>query len=171
MKLMQSSALYTSPPKSKHSTKRQKVKVNIWLDPPEKAELQRLAGSEGLSLSQTGRAILLDGLVQKLRMQREALAQPAVAATMHSEMTRLINTLSQFQGRIVFEVGQLRWLVINTMYREVVNPNRTLSKEEFYGLLDESSKETLKNLRRFSPHIAEVVKAMKQWLSGEEEQQ
>jgi len=52
-----------------------------------------------------------------------------------------------------------------------VNPNRTLSKEEFYGLLDESSKETLKNLRRFSPHIAEVVKAMKQWLSGEEEQQ
>ncbi len=171
MKLMQSSALYTSPPNSKHSTKRQKVKVNIWLDPPEKAELQLLAGSEGLSLSQTGRALLLDGLVQKLRMQREALAQPAVAATMHSEMTRLINTLSQFQGRIVFEVGQLRWLVINKMYREVVNPNRTLSKEEFYGLLDESSKETLKNLRRFSPHIAEVVKAMKQWLSGEEEQQ
>jgi hypothetical protein len=169
MKLMQSTAPATSIPKRTHSTKRQKVKVNIWLDRPEKAELERLAASEGLSLSRTGRALVVDGLVQKLRLQREALAQPAVAATMHTEMTRLINNLSQFQGRIVFEVGQLRWLVINKMYRDVLHPNRTLSKEEFYGLLDQSSKETMKNLRRFVPHIAEVVKAMKRWLTEEEE--
>jgi len=43
-------------PSRKSSNKRQMVQLTIWLQPAVKAEIQRIAEKEGLSISQTGRA-------------------------------------------------------------------------------------------------------------------
>src|SRR2546421_7673892 len=63
-----------------HSIKRQKVKLYIWVEPTEKKELERLAEIDGLSLSQTGRAIIVDGMRERLRLEREVLATPILEA-------------------------------------------------------------------------------------------
>ena len=153
----------------RRSNKRQTVPITIWASIDEKKELQRLAESSGLTTSRTGRAILVDGIRRKLRIEREALATPALEATMHKEMNRLINHLSQFLGRSVYETGQTRWLFINKLYREVINPDKKLTKEEFYKLLDTSQKETLKNVKQWNPTINDVVATIKQWLKEGEE--
>ena len=64
----------------KHSHKPQKVKLYIWVDPPEKIELERIAESGELSVSQIGRAMIVDGFRQKLRIEREVLATPILEA-------------------------------------------------------------------------------------------
>src|SRR5579859_4941393 len=66
------------------------VKLYIWADQTEKNELKRVADSEGLSLSQTGRAIIVDGLRQRLRIEREALAQPVLETTLRRYFSRII---------------------------------------------------------------------------------
>ncbi len=153
----------------KRSVRRQTVQISGWGKPELKAELERIAKQEGVSLSQTVVAGLEEWVRQKLHIQHAVLLQPIIETTIHKEMNRLITNLSQYQGRIVFDVGQIRWLFINTLYREVIHPNKTLTKEEFYELLDKSSKETMKNAHRFIPQIHEVVAAMKKWLMREEE--
>src|SRR2546423_1138762 len=84
-----------------HSRKRQKVKLYIWVDPPEKIELERIAESEGLSVSQTGRAMIVDGIRQKLRIEREVLATPILEAFFDKKMNQVINKLSEFLARYV----------------------------------------------------------------------
>src|SRR5256884_7079224 len=128
----------------KHSHKWQKVKLYIWVDPPEKIELERIAESEGLSVSQIGRAMIVDGIRQKLRIEREALATPILEAFFDTKMNHMMNRLAEYVSRSVFETGQLRWLYINTLYREVVHPDKKCTKEEFYKLLETSAKQTIK---------------------------
>jgi hypothetical protein len=60
----------------KRSTSRQKVKLYIWLEAYEKKEMERIAESEGLSLSSTGRGMIIDGIRQSLRIEREVFSQP-----------------------------------------------------------------------------------------------
>jgi hypothetical protein len=153
----------------KRSTKRQTVPMTIWGSPDEKRQLQQLADSEGLSLSQTGRAIIVDGIRQRLRIEREVLATPILEAFFDKKMNRLINRLSEFLARSVYEGGQLRWLFINKLYWEVINPEKKLTKEEFYKLLDTSQKETIKSVKRWNPNIQDVVEAIKNWLKEREE--
>jgi hypothetical protein len=153
----------------RRSTKRRTVPGTIHFSPQEKLELQRLADSEGLSFSQTGRLLIVDGLVQKLRIQREVTATPALEAALHREMNRLIGSLAEFEGRTLFAVDRLHWLTINKMQWDVLHPNTALTEKEYRGLLKRSIDDTMKNVYRFIPHIAAYVQAVKKWLRGEEQ--
>jgi hypothetical protein len=155
----------------KHSTKRQKVKLYIWVDPPEKIELERLAESGGLSVSETGRALIVDGIRQKLRIEREVLATPILEAFFDKKMNQVINRFSEFLGRSVYEGGQMRWLFVNTLYREVITPDKKLTQDEFYKLLDTSQKETVKAVKQWNPNIQDVVAAIKKYLCEGEDKQ
>ncbi len=147
--------------------KRKTVKVTLWVKPLVKAELQRRAESEGVSLSATGAAYLERAMQASVDMQYGALLQPIVEASIAKAMKALINNQSSYLGRLVFDAGQLRWLFINKLYREVLHPNKAMAKEEFYALLDKSSKETMKNINRFIPQVAEIVKGVKAQLAGQ----
>jgi hypothetical protein len=139
------------------------VKLYIWVDPPEKIELERIAESEGLSVSQTGRAMVVDGIRQKLRIEREVLATPILEAFFDTKMNQMMNRLAEYVSRSVFETGQLRWLYINTLYREVLHPDMKFTKEEFYKLLETSEKETIKRVKQWNPNIKDMVVAIQQW--------
>ncbi len=167
------------PGRRKRSTKRQTVHVSIWFTPNEKKELARVAESEGISVSRTGRAIVVDGLRQKLRLEREVLSQPILEAFFDKKMNRLMNRLSELLARSVYETGQLRWLYVNTLYHDIlrriaaetdIKKKEQLSKD-FYTLLDTSQKETIKSVKQWSPNTQDVVAAIKQWLKEGEDKQ
>src|SRR5205814_560421 len=119
------------------------------------------AESEGLSVSQTGRAMIVDGIRQKLRIEREVLATPILEAFFDKKMNQVINKLSEFLARYVYESGQVRYLFVNRLYREVLHPDTKLTKEEFYKLLERSEKETIKRVKQWNPNIKDMVVAIK----------
>jgi hypothetical protein len=147
-----------------HAIMRPKEKLYIWVEPQEKAQLERIAESKGLSVSQTGRAIIVDGIRQELRIEREVLAVPILEAYFDKKMNVVINRISEFLARCVYEGGQVRWLFVNTLYREVLNSDKKLTKEEFYKLLDTSQKETIKSVKQWNPHIKDMVAAIKEYV-------
>ena len=167
---MHTTALFTKKAARKHSRKRQTVQISGWGRPQLKAVLQRLAESEGISVSQTVIAILENGVREKLHIQQEILAEPILRKLLREELRPLKNNLSEFHGRCMFEIGQMRWLFINKLYSEVISPEKRFTKEAFYNLLDTSRKETLKSIHQGNHSIIEAVAAIKQRLAGEEEQ-
>ncbi len=186
MKLMQQTApaqsAYTphqpasyTPHVRKHSARRQKVKLSIWVTTPEKTELERLAKQNGLSMSETGRAILVDGIRQRLRLEREVLAMPILEVFFDKKMNRVVNRLAEFLGRNVYETGQMRWLFVNSLYHETLRKialekdvtMREALQKEFYKLLDTSQKETVKAVREWNPKINDIVAAIKERLKEE----
>ena len=159
----------------KRSTKRRTVPVTIWMSPEEKTALQQLATQSGLSFSETGRAMLIDGIRQRLRLERDVLATPILEAFFDKKMNQVVNRLAEFLGRSVYETGQLRWLYVNTLYhdtlRRIATAKTTQQKEaiqkEFYKLLDTSQKETVKAVREWNPKIIDIVAAIRERLKEE----
>lgn len=149
------------------------MKAYIWMEREEKQELDRIAHSNGLGVSQVGRAFIVDGIRKSLRMEREVLGVPILEAFFDRKMNQVINRLAEFLGRSVFETSQVRYLVINTLYRELVldkvkaesDPKKKeqLTKD-FYKLLDQSQKESVKTVKTWNPNIQDIVAAIKQYL-------
>ena len=148
----------------KRSNKRRTVQLSGWGSPTLKAEMKRIAESEGITLSQTIVAACEELVHQKLKTRREMLEKPILEAFFDKKMNQMINRLAEFLGRSVYEGGQLRWLFVNKLYREVLHPNKTLTKEEFYKLLDTSQKETMKAVKQWNPNIKDIVAAIKEQL-------
>src|SRR5438046_986675 len=70
---------YISLHKSRQqSNKRQVVQPTSSHTPPVKAKIQRIADREGLSISQTVRAVLEEWVRQKLHIQHAVLLQPII---------------------------------------------------------------------------------------------
>jgi hypothetical protein len=160
-----------APTARKHSRKRQTVQISGWGKPQLREAMQLIAKQEGISFSQIVVAFCEAGVREKYHIQQEMLAQPILEAAIDRKMNRLMNRLAEFLGRSVYEAGQVRWLFVNFLYRQVLNPDKQLTKEEFYNLLDTSQKETIKAVRRWNPHIQDVVSAIKDFLKGEEGEQ
>src|SRR5512135_3236200 len=75
----------------KHSTKRQTVHVTLWMKPEYKAELQRMAGLEGLGVSSFAGTLLEEAVRQKLHIKHAVLLQPIIEQAIAREM-RTIST-------------------------------------------------------------------------------
>ena len=165
---MQKHTLISSTPR-KHSRKRQTVQISGWGKPQLREAMQLIAQQEGISFSQIVVAFCEAGVREKYHLQQEILAQPILEAAIDRKLNRLMNRLAEFLGRSVYEAGQMRWLLVNFLYRQVLSPHKQLTKEEFYDLLDTSQKETIKAIRRWNPNIKDVVTAIKDFLKAEEE--
>ena len=71
-------AIYKIPT---HTKNRKTVKVTLWVKPAVKAELERLAGIDGLSVSKTGATFLEEAIHQKIHIQHALLLQPIIEQT------------------------------------------------------------------------------------------
>ncbi len=145
-----------------HAPKRQKVKLYIWVDPPEKHELQRFAESEGLSVSETGRAIIVDGLQQKLRIEREALAEPLMRKIVREEIIPVLSKGVFFQARNAYEIGTIRRIVT-----AIFGKQPGMTQPELEKKIAEYNEDTRKYLFRKTPQLVSIFEALKQWLFGE----
>jgi hypothetical protein len=148
----------------KRVKKRKTVSMTLWVRPQLKAEIQRIAAKEGISLSQTGSAALEEWVRQQLHLQHAVLLQPIIETAIRKEISRNITRLVLVQARNAYEVGWTRRLASN-----ILKYSTGMTEEKLNTILDRSSSDARKNIFRKTPQIEEVSKEVRRTLQGEEE--
>ncbi len=153
-----------NPRSQKKSTAQTKAaKVTIWLNPRVKAELERLAELESLSISATGGAFIEEGIRQKLHTQHSVLIQPIIETSIQRAMRTQINRLALLLVRIAFDGGQTRAIVTNILSR---HPG--ISPELLKTILEGSSNTAKRNIKEKNPQLEEIIKELVQMFTEDE---
>jgi hypothetical protein len=145
------------------SRKRQTVQVSSWVKPAVKAELERIASQEGLSVSKTSATLLEEAIRQKLHIQHAVLLQPIIEQTIRRQMRSISTRLAWLLVRVAYDAGQIRGVVTNILGRQ---PGVTPAVLK--DILDGSSKTAKGNITRRTPQLAELIEAVEHWLTTEE---
>ena len=135
------------------------VHLDLWVNPIVKAELQRLAAQEGLSLSATGAALLEAAIRQKLNIQHGVLLQPIIKTAIHEAMQGISNRLAYLLARTAFSSEQTRSLATNILGRQ-----SGMTEETLKTILAMTKRTAQGNLTRRNPELEELIAAIKQWL-------
>jgi hypothetical protein len=141
-----------------------RVHLDLWVNPIVKAELQRIAGQEGLSMSNAGAAFLERALQHNSDMQYHALLEPVIKSTIRTHLAGGFNRLAWLLVRIAFAAEQDRALSANILGRM---PEMT--KEELNHILAMSQKAAKGNITRTSPEMRELIDAVEQFLCADTE--
>jgi hypothetical protein len=147
----------------KSSTRRKTVHLTLWVKPVVKAELERIAEQEGLSVSATGGAFLEKALQQNIDMQYHALLQPIIESAIRKQMRSYSSRLAVLLVRSSFAGEQTRSLVTNILSRQP-GVNQDVLKE----VLDGSSSTAKRNIKHISPQLADLIGEVEKWMCDEE---
>lgn len=153
-------------PKRHHSQKRQTVKVTVWVKPVVKAELQRRAEREGLSLSATGAAFLERALQADIDMQYGSLLQPVIEKAIATHMRSYSTRIAVLLVRSIFASEQTRSLAANILGRQ---PG--VSQPVLEDILNRSSQTAKRNITRITPQLTELLTEIEQWMHVERDTQ
>ena len=135
-------------------------RVTLWgLDPALKAELERIALKEGLSISATGVAFLRKSLQQNVDLEYTAVLQPIIEKAIAKQMRGIATRLAWLLVRVAFDSGQTRSLVTNILGRQT-----GMNQDLLRTILAESGKAAKANITRRTPQITELMEAVEQWL-------
>jgi len=154
-----SHAVFQSP---KRPRRRQAVKVTIWVKPLVKAELQRKAEREGLSLSATGAAFLEKAMQADIDMQYGTLLEPIIERTITKHLGSRDRRLAFLLARGAFESGMTKALVLFVLKQAGVEQGR------LKAMLDECSRKARTTLLRKTPQLETVLSEVAAWLEEKE---
>jgi hypothetical protein len=163
MKLMQSTALFTSPPSRKRSSKRQTIHTTLHLKRGVRAELERVAGLRHLSISATGAALVEWALQQDLEGQHGALFEAVMTRLMREREQAFDNRFAALLIRFAIEMGQVRQIVTNLL---PAVPGMT--EEHAYKIIEEAYTRSKRNLARSNPELEGIIETLSHWLRNEE---
>ena len=155
MELMQETALFTSPPVGKRSSKRQTVPLSLWVKPALKAEIQHMATQEGLSVSAIGGAALASWVRQSIHGRQEALLYPKLRQLIREERQASDNRIMFFLMRIAFAGEQGRILITNILDR-ILRRDQT-PESTFVRLVDQSSTMARRNIIKKTPQLKTLL--------------
>jgi hypothetical protein len=141
------------------------VHLDLWVNPIVKAELQRLAEQEGLSMSATGAALLEAAIRQKLNIQHGVLLQPIIKTAIHEAMQGISNRLAFLLARTAFSSEQTRAIATNILGRQ-----SGMTEEALKTILAMTKRTAQGNLTRHNPELEELIAAIKQWLDHDEQE-
>jgi hypothetical protein len=150
--------------KNTSTSKKQRVLVGLWVEPVVKAELQRLAEQEGLTISATGAALLKQALQNNVDMQYSALLTPIIEAAIDKRMRSRDSRLAWLLVRVAFDTGQTRSLVTN-----ILGKQQGMTEDILKNILAMSQRTAKGNITRKTPQIAELMEAVEKWLNAEDE--
>jgi hypothetical protein len=142
-----------------YSRKRQTVQIAAWVKPSIKAELQRIAMREGLSVSQTCGALLEEALQQNLYTQHTALLDPIIEKAIRKHMRSYSTRLAVLLVRSLFTSEQTRSLTTNVLGRQ---PGVT--PKELNDILDGSSNAAKRNITHVTPQLTALVEEVEKWM-------
>lgn len=145
------------------NTKRKTVHLALWVKPGVKAEIERIAASNGLSISKTGAAFLEKAIQRDIHTQHEALLEPIIEQAIRKHMRSISTRLALLLVRISFDTGQTRSLVTNILGRQPGVTPAILTT-----ILDGSSKTAKGNITRRTPQMEQLIEAVEQWMLEEE---
>jgi hypothetical protein len=147
------------------STKRKTVHLALWVKPGVKAEIERIADSNGLSISKTGSAFLEKAIQSDIHSQHDALLEPIIEQAIRKNMRNISTRLAMLLVRVAFDVGQSRSLVINILGRQPgVEP------ADLNTILDGSSKTAKARITQRTPQLEQLIEAVEQWMLAEEKE-
>ena len=150
-----------SPSTIRGSEKRERV--TLWVDPLVKAELERLAVQEGLSISAAGAAFLDKALQRNIDLEYSALLQPIIEQAIARQMRGISTRLAWLLVRVAFDTGQTRCLVTNILGRQPGVSDAILKT-----ILEGGARTSKANIMRRTPQIESLVEAVEQWMTSEE---
>jgi hypothetical protein len=128
-------------------------------------EVERIARTQGLSISKVTAAFIEEGIRQKLHIQHAVLLQPIIETAIHKEMVRNNNRLALLLVRVAFDTGQVRTIVKNILQRQPDEPQMTA--EKLNKLLDHSSERARYNITHKTPQLAAVIEEVEKWFQEE----
>lgn len=152
-----------------YSKKQKRVKVGFWFTAPEKTELDRIAQAEGLSLSQTGRAFVVEGMRRKLHEQQEDLQYAKLRQVLREERQASDDRMVHFLIQIANSVEQCRILITNVLEFAlkllIKGPNAddeiTRTREDIVSRSSDSARRNVMN-----KHIVPVIAMFTAWKRG-----
>jgi hypothetical protein len=144
----------------KHKT----VPLPLHVDPLLKAEIQRIAEAEGLSVSQVGATGLGEWVHQRLHDQHEDVLYPVLRQLIRDEPRAFGNRIVFFLIRIAFAAEQSRILITNVLHKLTIQMGLPIDK--FNELVDKSNKMARRNIIARSPEIKTL---MKEWEASHED--
>ena len=151
----------TKNPRSqnKPTFKRKTVPLQLWVHPLVKAEIQRLAEREELSVSKVGAAFLEKAIRQDIHSQYGALIEPIIEQAIAKHMRAYSNRLAVLLVRGLFASEQVRGLVTNILSRQ-----DGVTQPDLEEILNGSSSAAKRNITRLTPQLAALVEEIKQWM-------
>jgi hypothetical protein len=150
----------TSRSQKKPTPRRRTVHLTLWVKPIVKAELQRIAEREGLSVSGAGGAFLEKALQQNVDMQYSALLQPIIREAIVKQMRSFSTRLAFLLVRVAFASEQTRSLATNILGRQ---PG--MSPDVLNEILDRSSQAAKGKITQSTPQLEDLIAQVEQWLS------
>jgi len=162
---MRAEQLNTKTTRSQNTfiTRKRKEKLTLWVDPIDKAEVQRRAKRESLSDSEAGAALLKKGIQVDLDISYGALLTPVFESVLKRYMSERDNRLASLLVRACIAIEQTRSIAVNTLGRQSkVNPG-VLNE-----ILDRSLEDAKKKITNRSPELKELITELNRWIVDEE---
>src|SRR5947209_14152119 len=144
-------------------TKRRKtVHLTVWVRPVVKAELERIAESEGLSISSVGAAFLEKALQHNLHSQHTTLLDLTIEKAIGKHMRSYSTRIAVLLVRSLFASEQTRSLVTNILGRQ-----DGITQPVLEHILNGSSNAAKRNITRVTPQLKTMLAEVEQWMRKE----
>src|SRR5712692_5127664 len=154
----------TSRSQNRPTAKRKTVKLTLWVKPVVKAELERIAELERLSISATGAAFLEQAIKQDIHTQHGALLDTIIEKAIAKHMRSYSNRIAILLVRSLFANEQTRSIVTNILGRQ---PG--VSQPVLEEILNGSSNAAKRNITRVTPQLQELLEAVERWIEEGEQ--
>jgi hypothetical protein len=139
--------------------KRRTVQLTLWTNPIVKAEIQRIAKREGLSVSMVCAVFLEKALQQNADLEYGALLRPIIENAIQTNLQTMSTRLALLLVRVAFASEQTRSLVTNILKRQ---PG--LSSEALDAILDRSAEAAKSKITKKTPQLEELISEVRDWL-------
>ena len=157
---MRAEPLTTNTPRSQNTPipKRRTVQLTLWVNPIVKAEIERLARQEGISVSAVGAAFLEKAVQQNIDLEYGALLRPIIESAIKENLHTMSTRLALLLVRVAFASEQTRSLVTNILSRQ---PD--IKPEVLNDILDRSAEAASSKITRKTPQLEKLITQVKDW--------
>ena len=125
---------------------------------------QRIAQTEGISLSSVGSALLEEALQHSLSAKYAPLLEPIIRNKIQQQMRGISSRLAWLLVRVAFDTGQTRAIVAN-----ILGHQQGMTEDILKNILAMSQRTAKENITRKSPQLTELMEAVEKWLLAEDE--
>jgi hypothetical protein len=140
----------------KDAAKVKLVHTTLHLHPLVRAELERRAATEFLSVSRVGATLLETAIRQDIHSQYNSLLKPMLKQIIREELRAFGNRIVFFLMRIAFSAEQARILVTNVLHHTLKREG--VPQERFHELVDQSNKLARRNIIQKTPQLKTLLK-------------
>ena len=149
----------------KKARRRQTIHTTLHLKPRVRAELERIAQMEGLSVSATGAAILEKWLLQNIQTQYASLLETVIDKSIGKHMRSYSNRFAVLLVRSLFTAEQTRSFVYNILVR---HPG--ITDEKLNVIKTGAHNSARANLTRVTPQLKTLIETVQLWLEDVEKE-